>query len=129
MVDEEKTEGVGEVNGVKATEPVVGRRRRKPIFEADLELTAITREYCRYRVINPEGVVINAFSHLQISRFGVDGKPVFPVDDDFSIDFLTRDLLAQKGAKVGSRGPETDDSQIKKQAEFKAYMKRRVVIY
>ena len=91
------------------------KAKKEPIFTADLQLTRISTDNVRYRVINHEGIAL-PISHLEFSRDG------FPVDDDFNMDFIMNDFTPD------AEGNKPDKKLIAKQKEFRALVNFKMVI-
>lgn len=59
---------------------------KKTLFRAGLEMTKIVESGVRFRVVNPRGLNVLDLHHIQIHR------NEFPREENFSLDFLNRDL-------------------------------------
>lgn len=115
----------------------------KSFFTADLELTAIDRRLMHYQVINPDGAIINDLPHLTMARYVIkEGKPIkstFPVDDDFSLDFMNKDLentepYSESEAEAMSEDEKRNAEKsfaglVKKQENFKKFQRLQLTIF
>lgn len=90
-------------------------KKREAFFRAELELTRISKNNVRYRVVNPSGAAPDVH-HVQFDR------SEFPVDDDFNMDFIMNDL-----AKDGDDN-EPSKEMLDKQKKFRSWVKLHMVI-
>jgi len=122
----------------KKASPKETEEKHNALFNASLELTAIYHDRVRYRVVQPEGVALIDFHHIEMERKRAPKEDVFPRDDDFSFDFLNADLRAALPytEDEASRWSETEkagaekalEAMKKKQTEFRRFAKLHIVI-
>lgn len=117
--------------------------KSKPFYTADLELVGIDRGIMHYQILNPEGAIINDLHHLTMARYLVkDSKPVrttFPVDDDFSLDFMNKDLDNAEPYSESEAETMIEDEKrnaekafaglVKKQEEFRKFQRLQLTIF
>lgn len=90
-------------------------------YSADLEMVRINRSNVRYRLKNPSGFGVQNLNHIEISRSN------FPVDNDFSMDFINSDI--PKLAKTGDKDNEQAVGRLMaKQIFFRAFKNLRIQI-
>ena len=102
------------------------KTKKESFFTADLELTRISVDNVRYRVINHEGAEC-ALSHLEFKR------SYFPVDDEFNMDFMLKDLpVIQKPGKDANEDDHKtyadNAAMLKKQKEYRELVNFKMVI-
>lgn len=95
----------------KKKDEKVTEEQKKVFHKSDLELVRINRDSVRYRVLNPEGCMAD-IDHVQFARNG------FPKDEEFNMDFITRDISGDR--------PAEDEKALKalrtKQKAFRKYL-------
>lgn len=82
----------------------MAKKEKVPMFTAKLGLTRISNNGVRYRVVDHTGAGL-AISHVEFNR------DAFPVDDNFNMDFMLKDL-GKKAAK----------GVLRKQAKFRDFL-------
>lgn len=114
-LDEKESVDENESESVEVEEPVA------KIFEAGLELVALSGAVARYRVIPTDGFegVISNMSHIMFPR------SLLPSDEEFNLDFINKDLdsvdikiaPAKNGELKGEELEEFQELSIKAQRE------------
>ena len=78
-------------------------KKKKVMFRAKLEMTDIGMKLVKFRVTEHEGIGITDLHHLHVDRAD------FPRDENFSFDFMNRDIEIPKEPKTpGEKAMRTD---------------------
>ncbi len=90
-------------------------------FSADLKMVRINKQGVVYEVLNPTGFKVQNLNYLEIAR------SEFPTDDNFSMDFIDKDLAvaARSGDKDAADGVAT---LLKKQNSFRQFKNLKLYI-
>ena len=111
------------------------KKKRKPVYTCNLELTRISRDNVRFRVRDEKGLDLDVH-HLQFARRapmpddGTPAKEYFPTDPDFNMDFIMGDLREMMKEAPADDPISEEDIRVaeEKQAQFSKWRELKLII-
>ena len=104
---------------------MAGKKVKKDVFKAGLELTTIHPKVVRYRVTNSRGFNVLGLHHIEVDREDL------PKEDNFNMDFINANLpdeaIPEKNVDLES-AQEALDNLKKKQEGYRVYKRYELII-